>query len=100
MFVNGAIGLAAGGAAGACVAAAVATLVPRHGVAMTMGWLAVVDFPLHVLDFGVRHISTSFGAAAIGGFAPDASILSGALTLVVLSLLGVALACWRISQVE
>lgn len=100
LFGRGALGMAATGAAGACVAAAIATLIPRHAVAMSMAWMVAIDWPLHPLDFGVRHLSTSFGATAIAGFATDAGVVSGALTLVALSAIGIGLACWRIGHVE
>jgi hypothetical protein len=97
---RGVIGMAAAGAAAACVTAAIATLIPRHAVAMSMAWMVAIDWPLHPLDFGVRHLSTSFGATAIAGFASDAGVVAGALTLVALSAIAIALACWRIGQVE
>lgn len=100
IYVDGVIGMAAGAATAATIAAMIATLVPRHAVAMTMGWLVIVDWPLHFLTFGVRHISSTFGAGAIAGLAPEASALSGALTLVVLAAIAVAVACWRIGHVE
>jgi hypothetical protein len=96
----GVIGMGAAGAAAACIAAAIATLLPRHAVAMTMAWMVVVDYPLHLLEFGVRHLSTGFGATAIGGFAKHAGAVSGGLTLAVLSAIAIALACWRIGKVE
>ena len=99
-LVDGALGLAGAGAAAACIAAAIATLVPRHAVAVTVGWMLLVDTPLGSLDVRLHHLSTSYGAVAIAGVGREAEPLSGALTLVALAAVSTALACWRIGKLE
>lgn len=99
-LVDGVIGLAAGGAAAACIAAMIAILVPRHAVAVTVGWMMLVDLSLGALQARLHHLSAAFGARAIAGFGADADAASGALTLVALAAVTTALACWRIGKVE
>jgi ABC-2 type transport system permease protein len=98
-MIDGALGLAAAGAAGAAIAAMIALLVPRHAVAVTVGWMMLVDAPLGLLDARLHHISINYGARAIAGYA-DGGAASGAITLLVLATIATAVACWRIGRIE
>lgn len=99
-LVRGVVGLGAAAMAGAAVAAAIATLVPRHAVAVTVAWMMLVDSNLAWLDVRLHHVSTIFGARAIAGFGGDAGALAGALTLVGLTAVATSVACWRIGRIE
>jgi hypothetical protein len=98
-LVNGALGLAAAAAVGAMLAAAIATLVPRHAVAVSVGWMVLIDGPLGALDVRLHHLSVGYGARAIAGFG-DVTIASGAITLAVLAVIFTAIACWRVGKLE
>ncbi len=90
--------LAAAGVAASAVVAAIATLVPRHAVATAVVWLLFVDAPVGALPIALQHGSIGFGARAVAGFGPDA--VTGALTLVAVTALAVALAVRRIARME
>ena len=78
---------------------AIATLIPRHAVAVTVGWMLLVDSSLSALDIPLRHLSTAFAARAIAGFS-SAGPASGAITLVVLTGIATGVACWRVGRIE
>lgn len=98
-MLHGVVGLAAAGAAAAALAAAIAMLVPRHAVAVAVGWMLLVDSSLGALDLRLHHLSTTFGARAIAGF-DRGGMVTGAITLAVLTMVGVGVACWRVEKVE
>ncbi len=98
-LIDGALGLAAAAVAAAAIAAMVALLVPRHAVAVAVGWMMLVDGPLGLLDARLHHISTSYGARAIAGLG-DGDAVSGAITLLVLATIATTVACWRVARIE
>ena len=99
-LVDGLIALVAAGIAASAIAAMIATLVPRHAVAVTIGWMFAVDLWLAEIDIPLRHLSTGFGARAIAGFIGNAGDASGAITLLVLTVVATAVACWRVGKLE
>lgn len=99
-ILSSVLGLAGAGAAAATIAALIATLIPRHAMAVTVGWMLLVDSTLGFLDIGLRHLSTTFGALAIAGYAPHAGEAAGTITLVALAAVATAVACWRIERTE
>ena len=99
-MIDGVIGLFAAGVAASAIAAMIATLVPRHAVAVTIGWMFAVDLWLAEVDIPLRHLSTSFGARAIAGFIGNAGDASGAITLLVIAVIATAIACWRVGKLE
>ncbi|HVV87100.1 MAG TPA: ABC transporter permease [Kofleriaceae bacterium] len=98
-LVRGLVGLAAGGLAASAIAAMAGIVLPRHAVAVTIGWMLIVDAPLGALDIRLHHLSTTFGALAIAGL-NDGTALAGGITLAVLAAVAVSVACWRISRME
>ncbi len=64
------VALAACGIAIACVAAGIATLVPKHGLALTVSYFLFFDLPIGILPASLRHLSITHHARVIGGLTP------------------------------
>jgi hypothetical protein len=74
-------------------------LLPKHAVAVSIGWMLLIDSTLGALDIRLHHLSTTFGALAIAGV-NDSAAVTGALTLVALAAIATTVACWRIGKLE
>lgn len=91
-----------GGAAliAAALVAALATLVPRHAVAVSVVYLLFVDKLVGELPLKIRYMSISFAGRSIAGFNDDAGAIAGAATLAIIGGLAVTIAVMRISRME
>jgi ABC-type transport system involved in multi-copper enzyme maturation permease subunit len=96
-------GFAGAGAAtvvAATLVAALATLVPRHAVAVSVVYLLFVDNLVGGLPMKLRHISIAYGGHAVAGVDASTGPLVGALSLAIVGALGVTLAVTRIARME
>lgn len=94
--------LAAGCAGMALLAAGVATVVPRHGMALTIGFLLFFDLPLGILPAQIGQLSITRHVRVIAEVDPSASG-SPATSLAAIAALGgawLALGLWRIRRLE
>lgn len=98
-FARGLAALAAGALAASAIAAGIATLAPRFAVATAVCWLLLIDLPVGGLDVGLHVIATSFGARALAGVG-NGDPVTGAISLVVLTALGLGVALWRTERIE
>lgn len=89
-FVAGAIGCSA-------VSALIATLAPRFAVPVAVAWLLLLDATVGALDVGLHAITVSFGTKAI---ARGDDGLAGPLSLAILTLVALAIACYRVDKIE
>lgn len=93
--------LAAGAVALSLIATGLATLGPRHGVALTICYLLFVDLPIGVLPVSLRALSASYQVRALSGLAPaDAAIGSALLALGLLGAGWATVAALRIRRLE
>ncbi|HUQ08481.1 MAG TPA: hypothetical protein VM261_38585 [Kofleriaceae bacterium] len=104
------VGTAARGFAGAGFAAliastfvaAIATLVPRHAVAVSVVYLLFVDKVVGELPIKLQYTSIAFGGRAIAGFAErgDGGAGAGVATLLAIAALSIAVSVTRIARME
>jgi ABC-type transport system involved in multi-copper enzyme maturation permease subunit len=83
--------------------AAIATLVPRHAVAVSVVYLLFVDKIVGELPIKLKFTSIAFGGRAIAGFTEgeaNSGALAGVATLVVIAALSLFVATTRISRME
>ncbi|MEZ4399413.1 MAG: ABC transporter permease [Kofleriaceae bacterium] len=89
-FTAGAVGFAT-------VSATIATLAPRFAVPIAVCWLLLFDATVGALDFGLHVVTVSFGTRAL---ANGTDLVSGPVSLAVLTAIAAALAVWRIDRIE
>jgi hypothetical protein len=87
----------------AMISAAMATLVPRHGMALTIVYMLFIDFPIGALPASMRYISVSQHVRTIasvrGSDTTDSPELA-ALSFGVIAIVWLALALRRIKNLE
>jgi len=92
--------LALGTTAASLVTAAIATLVPKHGMALTIGYMLVDSF-LGALPFSLREISVTHQTLVLSGVERAApTIATPLIALIVVAGLWSALALRRIRRLE
>lgn len=96
MFVRTVLAVAAGAAASSTVSAMWATLFPRFAVPIAVGWL-LLDTVIGALDMNIHVIAVTFGPRA---FIDLEHTLAGAISLVVLTAIALAVAVWRVDRIE
>jgi hypothetical protein len=93
-----ALGFALGALAASCAAAAFATLVPRHGMAVSICYLLIVDLPLGELPASIAKLSLTHHVQRL---VTSHEIAAGsAIGLVAVAAAFLALALWRIGRIE
>lgn len=97
--VRGLAGVAAPALVASALVAALATLVPRHAVAVSVVYLLFVDKVVGELPIKLRYISVAFGGRSVAGL-DDLAAAPGALSLLVVGSVAVAIAITRIGRME
>lgn len=99
------VAIAAGGVSISCLAAGLATLVPKHGMALTVCYVLFFDLPTGALPASIRQISFTHHLRTLSdlgltppGFEPSMPMSAVGLTLLSTAWLLVALA--RIRRIE
>jgi ABC-2 type transport system permease protein len=82
------------------VAAAMATLVPRQALAMTIVYLFIVDFAIGLIPARVQMISISYHAYSLSRLGRGETQTAAAIALVVIAAAWLALALWRVRRIE
>jgi ABC-type transport system involved in multi-copper enzyme maturation permease subunit len=100
--VRGLVGIGASAIAASALVAALATLVPRHAVAVSVVYLMFVDLFIGAMPVKLKYMSIAFGGSAIAGLNDNGYVspIAGVATLVVISALGVTIAVTRIARME
>lgn len=100
-LVNGVIGMSVGVATMSCVSVGLGTLVPKHPVAVSLGYVFVIDFVLDELPFALQNLSVAHQVQQIAKVdeVPD-PLLPAVLWCVGMSAVWLALALWRVSRAE
>lgn len=95
------IGIAAGTVVVCFACAGIASLVPKHGMPLTIAYMLFFDLPVGVMPISLAKLSiTHEMRALIPGMNPDTGPEAGAIGLAVLAVLWLALAIWRIRRLE
>jgi ABC-type transport system involved in multi-copper enzyme maturation permease subunit len=93
-------GVAAGTAAVCLVATGIATLVPKHGTALTIVYMLLFDLPIGVLPASLRYLSTTHLARAIADPRPSDPPLVCAVALAIIGAIWLIVGILRIRRME
>ncbi len=99
------IGLGAAAVAISLVAAGIATLAPKHGMALTIIYMLLFDLPIGEIPASLQVLSVTHQARQIAGIAshglhPVASRVTPAITMAVLAGIWLAVGLWKIRRTE
>jgi ABC-type transport system involved in multi-copper enzyme maturation permease subunit len=92
------LAMCAGSLAIAAMSAGIATLVPRHGMALSIVYLVIFDLALGAIPASINQTSITHQVALLVD--PDAAALQPALTMTVIAGGWLAIALWRIRRLE
>jgi ABC-type transport system involved in multi-copper enzyme maturation permease subunit len=93
------LALVIGGAAACLVAAGISTLVPRHAMALTIGYLLVDNF-IAAMPFSLRELAIAHQISALAGQADDAAIATPVIALIAIAGVWTAIGLQRIRRLE
>jgi ABC-2 type transport system permease protein len=96
------IAMAAGAAAASLVAAGIATLVPKHGMALTICYVLLFDLPVGFLPASLRQASITHQVRTVAGLDPTITDAAATAAIGMAAVAGVwlALALYRIRRLE
>jgi ABC-type Na+ efflux pump permease subunit len=97
-----ALGACVAGAAAICmVSAAFAILVPRAGMAVTYGYVLVVDLPIGAMPFSLANLSVTHQMREVAGVSgDDAGVAIALVWMAGIGAFALALAFWRLARAE
>lgn len=93
-------GVGAGALAASLTATGIATLVPKHGTALTVVYMLLFDMPVGVLPASLRYLSVTHLSHAIADPRAEEALLVCAIGLAILSAIWLAIAILRIRRIE
>jgi ABC-type transport system involved in multi-copper enzyme maturation permease subunit len=93
---------AAGAFAISAMSAGLATLVPRHGMALAIVYLVIFDIAIGLIPASLQNISISYQIRVMGDLdiAGAGEIAKPALTMAIISALWLTIGLWRIRRLE
>ena len=94
------VGLGFGAAGITIVACGIATLFPKRGMALAIIYVLILDLPLGEVPASVRWLSVTHATTTLADLQTDTSPAYGALALVVISAIWLAVAFRRVGQLE
>jgi ABC-type transport system involved in multi-copper enzyme maturation permease subunit len=97
------VALFAGALAISLVSSGLGTLLPKHGMAMTIAYMLFFDLPVGAMPISLAKLSVTHHARAIAGAIAsdqDTTATEGAIGLAVLGGLWLAVAVWRMRRLE
>ncbi|HEY6173254.1 MAG TPA: ABC transporter permease subunit [Kofleriaceae bacterium] len=93
------VGLAAGSVTACMVAAGIATVVPKHAMALTIGYMLVDNF-VSAWPFSLRELMLAHQTTALAGIADDAAIVTPVIALAAIAGAWAAIGLVRIRRLE
>jgi hypothetical protein len=95
------LALALGAKGIALISAGIATIAPKHGMALTICYLLFFDLPIGVIPATLQEASLTHQVRTLSGLWPqDGTFVEGFIGFVVISMLWTAIAAWRIRRLE
>jgi len=96
------VAMAAGAAAVSLVSAGIATLVPKHGMALAICYVLLLDLPVGFLPASLRQASITHNVRTIAGLDPTIAdtAASAGIGMAVVAGVWLALALYRIRRLE
>ena len=98
------LGLGAAALANSLIAAGIATVAPRHGMALTIIYMLLFDLPIGEIPASLQVLSVTHQARIIAdivvpGVAPESPV-TGAITMAVIAPVWLAIGLWRLRRLE
>jgi ABC-type Na+ efflux pump permease subunit len=94
------LAFAAGAVAVALIAAGVALLVPKHGMALTIIYLVLIDLPMGALPASLQSISVTRQVRLLAELEYAPKLVTPAITLAVIAAVWLALGLYRLRRLE
>lgn len=93
--------LAAGAFVISFVSAGIATLAPRHGMALAIVYMLFFDFPVGILPATVQELSIGHQVRTLAGTSPmESGVASAAIALTIISAVWLVVAALRVRRLE
>lgn len=93
------VGLAAGSAAACVIAAGISTVVPKHAMALTIGYMLVDNF-IGAWPFSLRELMLAHQTTALAGLGDDAAVITPVIALIAIAGVWAAIGLARIRRLE
>jgi ABC-type transport system involved in multi-copper enzyme maturation permease subunit len=93
------LALAAGGVVTCVIAAGISTVVPRHAMALTIGYLLVDNF-IGAWPFSLRELTVAHQTSALAGLADDAAVATPLIAMIAIAGVWAAIGLLRIRRLE
>jgi hypothetical protein len=94
------LAFAAGAAAISAMAAGIGTLVPKHGMALSIVYIVIVDNVVGEIPASVQSISIMRQVRLLAGFYDGTSLTEPAITMAIIASVWLAIGFWRIRRLE
>jgi ABC-type transport system involved in multi-copper enzyme maturation permease subunit len=97
------IAIGAGSIVVCFVSAGIATLVPKHGMALTISYMLFFDLPVGLMPISLSELSVTHHVRQLAGMFPDIGgdpPSGGAIGLVALAIVWMSIALWRFRKLE
>lgn len=98
------LGLGAAALANSLIAAGIATIAPKHGMALTIIYMLLFDLPLGEIPASLQALSVTHQARIIADIVvpglPPESPVNGAISMAVIATIWLTVGLWRIRRLE
>ena len=94
------IAMAAGAFAIATMSAGIATLVPRHGMALAIVYIVIVDMAIGIIPASLQNISITRQVRLLAGLEQPSAIAQPAITMAIIAGLWLTIGLLRIRKLE
>jgi hypothetical protein len=94
------LAFAAGTLAVSAMSAGLGTLVPRHGMALSVVYFVVVDLPVGAIPASVQSLSITRHVRLLSGLDDPSAITEPAVTMAVLAVVWLGIGLWRLRRLE
>jgi ABC-type transport system involved in multi-copper enzyme maturation permease subunit len=99
--VRSMVGLGAGALAISLVATGIATLVPKHGMALSIIYLLFFDLPIGEIPASLQILSVTHQTKLLAGFRyGETAVAAPSITMAVIGGVWLAIGLWRIRRLE
>jgi hypothetical protein len=82
------------------IAAGIVTLVPQHGMALTVAYIVILDGGLNLIPAKIQAISVTRQVRLIAGLEPETALVQPIITLVIIGAIWLAIGLWRVRKLE
>src|SRR6185503_19498111 len=94
------IAFGAGALAACAMSVGFGTLVPKHGMALSIIYFFVIDLAVGVIPAPVQQISITHHVRMLGALDEPSATTQPAVTLVILTAVWLSIAFWRLRRLE